>query len=370
MERPRIAGSNRIRAQQRRASSELTRGIEREIGHLHRLDAWKRTSEFAFFVALYALGATLALRVDGTFLLLPSILLMGLALNSLPIFIHEGLHGLLAGNERLNHALTFLVGLPILMSATAYQTTHHHHHYELGRKLDYGTYAQHVKSPALVWIAYFVQLMMGTVVYMVFIPILGFRAASERPRTVILAEYGIILAAAILVVALVPLRAILLYWFYPMLVVNVLTNLRGLASHALGDVENIYLSSRTVRCSRLVSHLFLRENYHLEHHLFPTMPSYHLPRAHELIWHRLPEALHPTSYAGFLRTFLRAAFRGTLEPETCSPRMSQRSPPRPRPSRFHANVTDASGSGGSCRRSSRPPRPRACHPPPPSGRRP
>lgn len=315
MERPRIAESNRVRAQQRRASREITQGIEREIDRLHRLDARERTGEFAFFAALYALGAVVVHLGEGTAPVLLAILLMGLALNSLPIFIHEGLHGLLAKDERLNHALSFLVGVPILMSATAYQTTHNNHHYELGRELDYGTYRQHLGNPAFVWLAYGVQLVMGTVVYMVFIPVLGFRAASRRSRVMILAEYGVILTVAVAVVLIVPPEHLLLFWFYPMLVVNVLTNLRGLASHALGDVENIYLSSRTVTCSPLVSRLFLRENYHLEHHLFPTMPSYNLPRAHELIWDRLPEALHSDSYVDFLHTFFRAAFRRRLEGE-------------------------------------------------------
>lgn len=314
MERPRIPESNRIRAQQRRASRDVTRGIEREIEELHRLDARERAKELSFFAALYALGAAIALRGEGIFVLL-SILLMGVALNSLPIFVHEGLHGLLARNERINHVLTFLAGLPILVSATAYQATHNNHHYELGRALDYGTYRQHMNAPRLVWLAYFAQLVMGSVMYMIFIPILGFRAASRRSRTMIVAEYAMILTAAGVVIAVVPARHLLLFWLYPMLVLNVLTNVRGLASHALGDVENIYLSSRTVACSPLTSRLFLRENYHLEHHLFPTMPSYHLPRAHQLIWDRLPEALYSASYLDFLRTFFRAAFRYVLKGE-------------------------------------------------------
>ncbi len=315
MERPRIPESNRVRAQQRRASREITQGIEGEIERLHRLDAWERTKEVAFFAALYGLGASLALYGRGVIPPLLAILLMGLALNSLPILLHEGLHGLLARDPRINHALSFLVGLPILMSATAYQKTHNDHHYELGRSLDYGTYRQHMKNAGLVWVAYFVQLVAGSVVYMIFIPILGFRAASWRSRWVIVAEYAVILAVAATVITVVSKQSLLLFWLYPMLVLNVLTNVRGLASHALGDPENLYLSSRTVTCSPLVSRLLLRENYHLEHHLFPTMPSYHLPQAHRLIWHRLPEALYSASYLDFLRTFFRAALRWVSKSE-------------------------------------------------------
>ena len=31
--------------------------------------------------------------------------------------------------------------------------------------------------------------------------------------------------------------------------------------------------------------------YHIEHHMFPTIPSYNLPKLHELIKHELPKPL-------------------------------------------------------------------------------
>ncbi len=112
----------------------------------------------------------------------------------------------------------------------------------------------------------------------------------------------------------VAIHTLLLYWIYPLLIMSILTNIRGLASHALGDVENIYLSSRTIKSSKLVSVLFLHENYHLEHHLFPRVPSYHLLRMHELIWDRLPQALYARSYSEFLIGLFKAASRNDLNP--------------------------------------------------------
>ena len=96
---------------------------------------------------------------------------------------------------------------------------------------------------------------------------------------------------------------------------NLLSNIRGLASHALGDVEDIYLSSRTISSSKLTALLFLHENFHLEHHLFPRVPSYHLAELHRLIWPRLPRALAVSSYPAFLRLFFRAALKRNLQPQ-------------------------------------------------------
>ncbi len=313
MRAPRIAPDNRIKGQQRRASAEITAGIENEIERLHQLNPRKRLGEFLAFFAIYAIGALVTHRSTGHGWIV-GVLLMGIAMNSLGILLHEGLHGVLAADPRRNHLLSFLVGLPILLSASAYQATHNDHHYDLGRKLDYGTYRQHLHKPGLVWSAYLLQLFLGSVIYVLLIPVLGYRAAAREVRPIICIELAIIVTALVLAILYVPAPILLLYWLGPLIVTNVLSNIRGLASHALGDPEDIYLSSRTVTCSTPMEWLFLHENYHLEHHLFPRVPSYHLAELHRLIWPRLPRALAAPSYPRFLADFFGAALRRDLRP--------------------------------------------------------
>lgn len=314
MERPHISVENEIVAAQQRAYKEITIGIENEIAALHKLSAWKRFGEVAFFVCLYAIGALLVFWNQHILISLFGILCMGMALNSCGILIHEGLHGILAKREKFNHLFTFLVGLPTMISATAYQVTHTNHHYELGRKLDYGTYKQHTKKPSRVWIAYFLQLFFGLPIYIALIPFLSFKHGSRRARFFIVLEYAVIIAVYASFFILASRHTILWYWFFPVLVAAVFSNLRGISSHALGNVENIYLSSRTITSSKIVSLLFMHENYHLEHHIFPRVPSYNLLKLHNLIWDRLPEAVYSKSYLSFLATFFKAAFKNDLNP--------------------------------------------------------
>ncbi len=315
MEKPNVSKDNRILIERTFANKEISHGIEDAVSGLHELNTKKRAEEFLFFGCFYILGVLIiSLSKDILPVVVIGILFMGIALNSLAIFIHEGLHGLLANRWRLNHLLSFLVGLPTMVSATAYYTTHLNHHYELGRKLDYGTYRQHTKNPTLVWIAYFFQLTLGSFIYISLIPFLGFKSASDKSRLFIIAEYCVIITAFTIFFTYVPINIVLLYWFYPMLIMNILTNIRGLASHALGDQENIYLSSRTVESSKLISILFLNENYHLEHHIFPRTPSYNLQAMHALIWNRLPQAIYSESYLHFLFGLLKAALKNDLNP--------------------------------------------------------
>ena len=315
MEKPHISKDNRVLIERTLANKEISKGIETQVNQLLVLNVGKRAREFLFFGCLYATGVIIVFFSNSIIpFTLIGIIFMGVALNSLAIFIHEGLHGLLANRWGLNHLLSFLVGLPTMVSATAYYTTHLNHHYELGRKLDYGTYRQHTKKPFFVWVAYLLQLSLGSFIYISLIPFLGFRSASTNSRLFIIAEYAVIVTVFTIFFLYVPTSLVLLYWFYPMLLMNVLTNVRGIASHALGDQENIYLSSRTVESSKLVSLLFLNENYHLEHHIFPRTPSYNLPAMHTLIWNRLPEAIYAKSYGHFLFCLLKSALKQDLHP--------------------------------------------------------
>lgn len=65
------------------------------------------------------------------------------------------------------------------MSASAYRKTHTDHHFGFGRGMDYGTYRQHLGKPVLVWCAYLLQLLFGSVVYIALIPVLGMRGAIK-----------------------------------------------------------------------------------------------------------------------------------------------------------------------------------------------
>ncbi len=302
-------------ARSRRIDPAALAGIEAEIEACHRISTMKRIAEVAPFVCLYLTGACLAACAQGSWWMLASgVLLMGVAMNTLGILMHDGLHGLLAKSPAANHFWSFMCGLPLLVSASAYRKTHTDHHFEFGRAMDYGTYRQHLNKPLLVWCAYLLQLVFGSVLYILLIPMLGMRGASARVRAMILIETTLIAASAVWLVKTFSAGQLMTCWIGPSLVMMALTNLRGLASHALGDPEDIHLSSRTVRSNALVRFLFLDENHHLEHHLFPQVPSYHLARAHRLVWDRLPRALYAPSYGRFLLGFFRSLGRMSLAP--------------------------------------------------------
>jgi fatty acid desaturase len=74
----------------------------------------------------------------------------------------------------------------------------------------------------------------------------------------------------------------------------------GLLQHG-GLADNVTdhrLNSRTVYMNPISRFLYLNMNYHVEHHMFPMVPYYNLPKLHEAIKHDLP-APSPSILAGY-----------------------------------------------------------------------
>src|SRR5262249_22939297 len=125
----------------------------------------------------------------------------------------------------------------------------------------------------------------------------------------IVIEYTLLVAIYSVLLRTVSSRELLVVWFVPLLLVGALTAIRGFTQHGITEATDPYLASRTMLPGPIVSFFLLHENYHLEHHLFPEIPSYNLPALHRLIWHRLPRAVSGRSYLAFLAAFVRATPR-------------------------------------------------------------
>ena len=62
----------------------------------------------------------------------------------------------------------------------------------------------------------------------------------------------------------------------------------GLAS----DVNDFRLNTRTYTCGPIPAFFYWNMQYHVEHHMFPAVPFYNLPRLREAIKHDMPPATH------------------------------------------------------------------------------
>ncbi len=88
-----------------------------------------------------------------------------------------------------------------------------------------------------------------------------------------------------------------LYWLAPYCTfTQVFFRIRGAIEHgSVPDPENPYQQTRTYLIHPLLAFFFSPKqvNYHLEHHLYPSVPFYHLPQLHAV----LQETVYPKEQA-------------------------------------------------------------------------
>ena len=290
----------------------LAREASDGFAAVRRHDARKRATDLAVFIALAGVGFLVSIHarsVASAPMLMVGILVTAVSLNTFPLLMHEGMHGMLFAKRHWNWMGSVLLGSTFLMSFSAYRELHLRHHRYLGDPRYPDDYHNYSRSRLVVWCLHFVRLTFGPVLYICLIPLLALKHGSLEQRKLIWIEYTLLASIYSVLFRLFSARDLLVIWFVPLLLMGALTAIRGFTQHGITEASDPYLASRTMLPRPLVAFFLLNENYHLEHHLFPEVPSYHLPALHALIWPKLPRAVSGTSYLAFLAAFLRATPR-------------------------------------------------------------
>jgi fatty acid desaturase/membrane-associated phospholipid phosphatase len=287
------------------ARNELAHSLGPHLGMLSSQDQRRRAAELACFAGLAASGVFLTV----TGWTAAGIAATALALNAFVLFMHEGMHDSLFRSRRANWFGSVLLGATFLMSFSAYRVLHTRHHHFLGDPRDPDDYRNYTGRRALLWSLHFVRLTCGSLLYLGLIPMLALKYGAHAERRRILGEYALLLVAYSALLRFVPTPLLLVAWGIPLLIVGNLTAIRGFTQHGITDASDPYIASRTILPHPIVEFFVLHENYHLEHHLFPEVPSYHLPRLHRMVWPQLPRVVSGRGYLQFLGRFLRATSR-------------------------------------------------------------
>lgn len=281
------------------------------IRQLHRLD-YRYNLKIPFFFGLWIVAAYGVLSVSPVLLRLPLYFLMTCSMVGLSILMHESNHNLLFDNRLLNRWAGFICGLPSLVSVTAYRTLHLAHHADTGTSRDPDNLDNAVPKTLPMVLFFYLFLVIGAYLYLGHLVATSLRLADAKGRRHILAEYAIILAVTAAAFWFIPFQVMLHVWLIPLLIAAQLTNVRGLAEHGLTTSHNVFTETRTVRSNRFVSFMMNNLNYHLDHHLFPGVPWYNLPKLHGILraeYLAAGSSIYP-SYTSFLVDFLKVTWAG------------------------------------------------------------
>ena len=251
------------------------------------------------------------------------IVVIAISVQAMGTLMHEALHGNLFRNTFLDRWVGFALGVPTFFSASAYKVTHlnHHRHTRSEKDMDEFSYACRTRRQYIA--LFYASFLVGSILYMFAVPVKAYAMASRINRRRIVAEYSLMLLVYSIAVTFLFVIGhaewLLWYWLGPISVAVILSNIRALSEH-MGTLDegDAMLKTRTVTSNRLVSFLMLNLNYHLEHHLFPAVPWYNLPKIHQLLkpMYESRGAVVRKSYAAFVLE----CFRRAPEPVNSLPR--------------------------------------------------
>jgi fatty acid desaturase len=257
---------------------------------LHRLD--RHPLRLPVFIGLYISAAiatvqlTTHLAAPWSYLVcLPLYMLAAASLHGISLFTHEGVHGVLSLNPHWNRALSILCALPVGQNFSAYKVLHLNHHAHLGLPGDPDHYKNYTRSRWLVALMNWGRLLIGYPAYITMIPILGFQQGNRRDRLWIGFEVVLLIGlAAGVLLSPIPRSVLVQGWLIPMLSINTMVNIRGMSQHTLLAAESdLIQGTRTILTNPVTRFFMCNENYHLEHHLYPAVPWYHLPLLHDAL---------------------------------------------------------------------------------------
>ena len=243
---------------------------------------------------------------------LPFYLLAAASLHGISLFTHEGVHGTLSLRSWWNRALSIACAQPVLQNYSAYKVLHLKHHHHLGQEGDPDHYANYTSWTWLEFLMHWGRLIIGYPAYLVAIPILGYRQGNPSARRWILFEVGLVMVGLAAAIWFVPWPWLLHAWLIPMLVINTFVNIRGMSQHTfLEHQSDPILGTRSILTNRVTAFFMCNENYHLEHHLYPGIPWYNLPRLHRELRTELVARGAPFigSYFAFVREFFVKSLR-------------------------------------------------------------
>jgi fatty acid desaturase len=258
---------------------------------IERSDA-KGLGRLLSHLAGIALAGWLVFRAQGSWLLVPAMVMQGLFIVTLFAALHESVHYTAFRSRKLNELIGWLVGLPILFNSTFYRQFHYAHHRFTqipGRDPEL-----FVRPPDSLWryierivalqywgarIAQTYAAAMNDYSAMPFIP-KGKRKAIQRSVWLMILVYGVLLIGSLAAGS----ASLVWYWLLPVLMAQPILRFWLVAEHT-GCTENDdpLTNTRTTRTNALVRYLMWNMPFHAEHHLYPQVPFHALPRLNSLI---------------------------------------------------------------------------------------
>jgi fatty acid desaturase len=286
---------------------DYRRALPKElIQQLTRRSAWRATAAVLSDFGVLAAAVGLALAYwPNPLVLVPAVIIIGTRQHALFVIAHDAAHYLLYERRWLNDLVGRICAMLQGLSMCTYRVIHRLHHNNLYGALDPDT-ALHGGYPRgrMYLIKKLLKDLSGLTAWKTYAYFLGgapalntatnvalrplddtsakLRAEARSDRNMVI---GLHLALLVVFAASGCLVQYLVLWVLPLVtVVQAILRLRAIAEHgATTDFSSPLTAARTNLGPAWLRWLIFPHNvnYHVEHHLYASVPQYNLPRLHE-----------------------------------------------------------------------------------------
>jgi fatty acid desaturase len=207
---------------------------------------------------------------------------------------HEALHQNLFRNSTLNRVFGTIFGIPMLVSFTHYKSYHTHHHFAVGTGDDEEIVEYSItslKNPSTLFLRAWNVMRIPRFFY-VFLSMIQSKFPTrikKNKRPQFIAEYALLAFIFILMIGITIIFrtwAPVILWFAPWLLVSEPMHFVIELPEHLGcdrKTPSILRNTRSYRTNFIWGYFANHNNYHIEHHLWPGVPSHRLHLLHQYV---------------------------------------------------------------------------------------
>lgn len=259
-------------------------------------------------VVLWCVVTVIAIAMCNTWATLLAIALIGaIPMHDILVHGHDSTHRLVSRLRRLNDFFLWFNHAIVGISGTAYRAFHMDHHRHAHTKDDPEYRLLHRLSGGKGW-GYLLIPFIGHIAIYAY-PF--YTRHNAKIRLKVIRDLICMIALHVGACTILSPTIYLTYLVTPIFTsLAAVVILRSVCEHHGTDPANIWTNTRTMKITQILAFLWSNTNYHLEHHLFPSVPFHKMPELRNLL-----EAEHANKNIAQGHGYIQTALKLLIEPK-------------------------------------------------------